>query len=67
MKAEPYVVISSNVAIPARCIAALDELVNIETKYDSGYTYHLGSTAPVSLTHLSKDYVAGMIAEDKLK
>ena len=67
MKPEPYVVINGVVAIPARCIAALDDMVNIETKYDSGYTYHLTSTVPVSLTHLSRDYVAGMIAEAKLK
>ena len=67
MKAEPYVVINSNVAIPARCLPALDEMVNIESRYDSGYVYSLGKEVPVNLVHLSKDYVAGMIAAEKLK
>jgi hypothetical protein len=69
MKPEPYVIIESSWAIPLRCLTGMDEIVPIESKYenDVGYIYSLAKRQIPTMQFLSKDYVAGMIAADKLK
>ena len=69
MKPEAYVIIESSWAIPLRCLASVDDIVPIESKYesDAGYVYSLAKRQIPTLQFLSKDYVAGMIAADKLK
>ena len=69
MKPEAYVIIESSWAIPLRCLAGIDDIVPIESKYeiDVGYTYSLAKRQVPTLQFLSKDYVAGMIAAEKLK
>ena len=69
MKVEAYVKFAGEFMIPARCIDALAELVPLSSRYESGvgYTYSLSPTQVVDMALFSKDYVAGMIAADKLK
>ena len=66
MKAEPYVVLDS-FAIPVRCLAVLDDIVLTGYDYKDGeYHYHIRAGKP-TMTYLSKENVAAMIAADKLK
>lgn len=66
MKAEPYVVIDS-IAIPTRCLAALDEIVPVTYEYKDGNYHYSIRSAKTSMVYLSKDDMAAIIAADKLK
>lgn len=70
MKAEPYFILTVDVAIPLRhASAVLAEAVRVNTRYDAGYQYTLSEeqAQAMDVRVLSTDYVAAMIAEDKLK
>jgi len=69
MKPEPYVHFSGDFMLPLRLAESIGELVPLTSKYESGpgYIYSLALDRKVAINMLSKDYVAGMIAEDKLK
>jgi len=69
MKAETYVQFGGDFMLPLRLAEALGELVPLNSKYESGpgYVYSLNPDRKVHVNMLTKDYVAGMIAEEKLK
>jgi hypothetical protein len=69
MKPEAYIQFSGDFMLPARFVEALGELIPLRSTYESGpgYIYTLNPDQKVSVNLLSKDYVAGMIAADKLK
>lgn len=69
MKNEAYVVIETGIAIPLSAATMLSEAVRVDSRYDGGYVYTIATknTQPLDFKILPKDYVAGMIAEHKLK
>jgi hypothetical protein len=69
MKAEAYVQFNGEFMLPVRCMEAISELVPVSSKYESGpgYVYSLAPDQKIALNMLHKDYVAGMIAAEKLK
>ena len=69
MKPETYVQFGGDFMLPLRLAEALGELVPLNSKYESGsgYVYSLNPDHKVVINLLTKDYVAGMIAADKLK
>lgn len=70
MKPEPYFILTQDMAIPLRhASAVLAEAVRVDSRYDSGYQYSLSAkqAQAMDVRVLSAEYVAAMIAEDKLK
>ena len=70
MKAEAYVQFEGTFMIPLRMAEAIGELVPLRSTYEGGgvgYVYTLNPDQKVQINMLSKDYVAGMIAAEKLK
>lgn len=69
MKPEPYVQFEGTFMLPLRLAEAIGEMVPLRFTYESGlgYVYTLAPDQKVGINMLSKDYVAGMIAADKLK
>ena len=69
MKPEAYIQIEGTFMIPLRLAEAIGELVPLKSTYESGpgYIYSLHPDQKIALNMLSKDYVAGMIASEKMK
>jgi hypothetical protein len=69
MKVEAHIVIQGTFMVPARHVELLSEMIEITSKYESGpgYIYELHKHAPkITGTVLNKEYVAVMIANQKL-
>jgi hypothetical protein len=69
MKPEAYVQFEGTFMLPLRLAEAIAELVPLKATYESGpgYVYTLAPDQKVSVSMLNKDYVAGMIAQEKMK
>jgi hypothetical protein len=69
MKVEAHIVIEGTFMVPARHAELLSEIISITSKYESGpgYIYELHKHAfKITGTILSKEYVAVMVANQKL-
>ena len=68
MNIEAYIVLDSNLAIPAKHAALFQECIRLDQTYrDGSYQYTLHKNQQLGFTLLNRDAVAVIVAEDKLK